>query len=173
MTVESLWSILSTPEQSGIPSSIKSVAIDVPTLIIAAKTSPSLKLLHNFPHLYLSFVRIMYLLLAGISPIFVFEGRTSNELHEAQQSLLPLLEAFGIPHIQAPAEAEIVCSKLSKDRLVDAVITSDSDALLYGARKVIKNFTVDNCRSGKVLVYDAENLEAIDGTKMGRSNLIA
>ncbi|KAL8144236.1 hypothetical protein V2J09_017268 [Rumex salicifolius] len=50
-----------------------------------------------------------------------------------------LLKLLGIPVLIAKGEAEALCAKLNDDGLVDACITADSDAFLYGAYCVIKS----------------------------------
>jgi len=50
-----------------------------------------------------------------------------------------LLELLGVPVLKAKGEAEALCAQLNREGLVDACITSDSDAFLFGANCVIKN----------------------------------
>lgn len=63
------------------------------------------------------------------------ESVTPEMIAEAQE----LLRMFGIPYLVAPMEAEAQCAQLEKSRLVDAVVTDDGDAFLFGARVVYKN----------------------------------
>ncbi|KAL2916392.1 DNA repair protein rad2 [Polyrhizophydium stewartii] len=50
-----------------------------------------------------------------------------------------LLRLFGLPYIVAPTEAESQCAFLLDRGLVDAVVTDDSDILLFGGRCVLRN----------------------------------
>lgn len=45
---------------------------------------------------------------------------------------------LGIPVLKAKGEAEALCAQLNSEGYVDACITSDSDAFLFGAKCVIK-----------------------------------
>jgi len=54
-----------------------------------------------------------------------------------------LLEAFGVPYIIAPMEAEAQCAYLEMCGAVDGVVTDDSDTFLFGARHVYKNLFDD------------------------------
>ncbi|KAK9061726.1 hypothetical protein SSX86_018909 [Deinandra increscens subsp. villosa] len=54
-----------------------------------------------------------------------------------------LLQMFGLPYIIAPMEAEAQCAYMEFEKLVDGVVTDDSDVLLFGARSVYKNIFDD------------------------------
>ncbi|XP_020571887.1 flap endonuclease GEN-like 1 [Phalaenopsis equestris] len=54
------------------------------------------------------------------------------------QECVELLEILGMPVLKAQSEAEALCAKLNNEGYVDACITSDSDAFLFGAKCVIK-----------------------------------
>ena len=45
---------------------------------------------------------------------------------------------FGLPFLIAPAEAEAQCAWLDENRLVDGVVTDDSDVFLFGGRCVYR-----------------------------------
>lgn len=45
-----------------------------------------------------------------------------------------------MPVIEAKGEAEALCAELNRKGFVDACITADSDAFLFGAKCVIKSF---------------------------------
>jgi 5'-3' exonuclease len=53
--------------------------------------------------------------------------------------VMVLLECFGVPYLCAPMEAEAQCAALEAAGAVDGVVTDDSDALLFGARRVYRN----------------------------------
>lgn len=44
-----------------------------------------------------------------------------------------------MPVLRARGEAEALCAQLNSEGFVDACITSDSDAFLFGAKCVIKH----------------------------------
>lgn len=54
-----------------------------------------------------------------------------------------LLELLGMPVLRAKHEAEGLCAELQKQGLVNACVTPDSDAFLYGAEHVIKILQAD------------------------------
>ncbi|TIA49060.1 hypothetical protein D6C83_04931, partial [Aureobasidium pullulans] len=72
------------------------------------------------------------------------------------------LDHLKIPHHRAPAEAEAECARLNELGIVDAVWTDDGDALMFGAKVLIKEH-----REGKtakksdnlVRIYHADVIE--------------
>ncbi|KAI9309591.1 hypothetical protein BJ944DRAFT_172698 [Cunninghamella echinulata] len=60
---------------------------------------------------------------------------TDQMIHEIQE----LLQLFGIPYLVSPMEAEAQCSFLLENKLVDGVVTDDSDVFLFGGTRIYKN----------------------------------
>eukprot|EP00004_Rigifila_ramosa_P008293 TRINITY_DN1950_c0_g1_i15.p1 TRINITY_DN1950_c0_g1~~TRINITY_DN1950_c0_g1_i15.p1 ORF type:complete len:291 (+),score=74.55 TRINITY_DN1950_c0_g1_i15:1597-2469(+) len=60
---------------------------------------------------------------------------TDEMVHDAKE----ILRLFGIPFIDALAEAEAQCAELELIGLVDGVVTDDSDIWLFGGQKVFKH----------------------------------
>ncbi|AQZ12221.1 RAD2 (YGR258C) [Zygosaccharomyces parabailii] len=84
------------------------------------------------------------------------DKRDSDEVTpEMIQDVQDLLSRFGIPYIIAPMEAEAQCATLMRDRLVDGIITDDSDVFLFGGLKVYKNMFSER---NYVEYYDYESI---------------
>ena len=81
----------------------------------------------------------------------VSEGNMENARKYAQQTTSmkdgmvddskQLLDLFGIPYIQAPSEGEATASFLTKTGQADMAASQDYDSILFGAKKLIRNFT--------------------------------
>jgi len=52
-----------------------------------------------------------------------------------------LLDLFGIPYIQAKADGEATAAHMNKTGKAYAVASQDYDSILYGATKLVRNFT--------------------------------
>ncbi|CAD2096834.1 DNA excision repair protein ERCC-5 [Plasmodium vinckei petteri] len=63
---------------------------------------------------------------------------TINE--EMNEDIKLLLDFFGIPYIQSPCEAEAQCSYLNNNNYCDAIISDDSDVIVFSGKTIIKNF---------------------------------
>ena len=51
------------------------------------------------------------------------------------------LDLFGIPYVQAKADGEATAAYMNKTGMADAVASQDFDSILFGAVKLIRNFT--------------------------------
>jgi len=88
----------------------------------------------------------------------------SSDLNDDLKRVLKLM---GIPYVNAPFEAESQCAYLELTGLVDGVITEDSDALLFGSKKVYRNIFEKN---KFVEMYDANIIQKDMG--LNRRDLI-
>ncbi|MEK6933074.1 MAG: flap endonuclease-1 [Nanoarchaeota archaeon] len=73
-----------------------------------------------------------------------------------------LISALGLPVIQAPSEAEAQCSFMNEKGDVDYVASSDYDALLYSAPRVIRNLTLSTRKKLPSGAYVTINPELIE-----------
>ncbi|KHN29400.1 flap endonuclease GEN-like 1 [Glycine soja] len=85
------------------------------------------------------------------------------------QECAELVELLGMPVLKAKGEAEALCAQLNSEGHVDACITADSDAFLFGAKCIIKCF----CPNSKepFECYNMSDIEA--GLGLKRKHLIA
>lgn len=93
----------------------------------------------------------------------------TEDMYRQVQELLTL---FGVPYVIAPQEAEAQCAWMNAEGLVDAVVTDDSDAFLFGAKHVYRNVF----ESKKyVEAYAADRIEAelgLDRVRMAELALL-
>ncbi|KAL0583489.1 hypothetical protein ABG067_006607 [Albugo candida] len=104
-----------------------------------------------------------------ITPIFVFDGapraltsRKSNELdektkrsftqavsvtNEMKLRLINVLREMNVQYIVAPYEADAQLAFLSRMKIVDAVISEDSDCIPYGCRTILFKWSGDGWAS--------------------------
>lgn len=122
------------------------------------------------PYLRLLFYRMARLLSLPVLPIFVFDGpsrpawkrgkQVKGRQHAIEQPFTQLIEAFGYQWHRAPGEAEAELAHLNRFGLVDAVLTDDSDALLFGAQVLIRNWG-KNLSGTKALSRSASAKEGV------------
>ncbi|MCJ7429510.1 MAG: flap endonuclease-1 [Candidatus Nanohaloarchaeota archaeon QJJ-5] len=67
---------------------------------------------------------------------------TSDDIKRAKQ----LLDAMGVPYIQAPSEGEAQAAFMNTNNHVWAVGSQDWDSLLFGADRLVKNLTTTGRR---------------------------
>ncbi|KAH9500856.1 hypothetical protein Btru_073166 [Bulinus truncatus] len=94
------------------------------------------------------FFKTLKLLSLGISLIFVMDGpippplkrhkKNRDFFYQSCQQYKELLLAMGLPVIECSGEAEKLCAELNRKKIVDGVITDDSDAFVYGGLTIYK-----------------------------------
>ena len=87
---------------------------------------------------------------------------------EMKQEAMLLLRLFGVPYIEAPAEAEAQCAALEQLGLVDGIVTEDSDVFCFGGKRVYKNIFDDRLYAEAYVSEDAEREMSI-----GRNAMVA
>jgi flap endonuclease-1 len=75
-----------------------------------------------------------------------YGGRTSSLTRDMVAQAKELLDALGVPWIDAPSEGEAQCAALVKQGHAWAVVSQDADALLYEAPRVLKNLAISGKR---------------------------
>lgn len=81
-----------------------------------------------------------------------YSKRSVKMTPEIVESSKKLLEAFGLPVVQAPMEADAQGAELCKNGKIYCVASSDFDNLLFGSLRMVSNLTLSNKRrmsSGK------------------------
>jgi len=71
-----------------------------------------------------------------------YAARTSRLTDEMIDEAKKLVEAFGLPVIDAPSEAEAQASLIVKNEDVFALATNDADALLFEAPRIVRNVSM-------------------------------
>ena len=89
-----------------------------------------------------------------------------------KEEVMALLQLFGVPFIIAPMEAEAQCAALEAAGIVDAVITDDSDAFLFGAKNVFKNIFDDKKYVEVYRLSDIEKELGLDRQDLIRAALL-
>uniref|UniRef100_A0A0E0M3J7 Flap endonuclease GEN-like 1 n=1 Tax=Oryza punctata TaxID=4537 RepID=A0A0E0M3J7_ORYPU len=85
------------------------------------------------------------------------------------EDCVELLEYLGMPVLRAKGEGEALCAQLNNQGHVDACITSDSDAFLFGAKTVIKVLR-SNCKEP----FECYNMADIEsGLGLKRKQMVA
>lgn len=96
----------------------------------------------------------------------ISKGRQGIEIKpEHAAMVMKCLHARGIPCTVAPYEADAQLVYLEQNGHIDAVLSEDSDMVIFGAKVLI---TKADARSGKCAVIHAENLPAPLNTPEGR-----
>lgn len=75
-----------------------------------------------------------------------YAGRTTKLTREMVSQAKQLLDALGIPWMDAPSEGEAQAAALVSQGHAWAVVSQDADALLYEAPRIVKNLAITGKR---------------------------
>lgn len=84
-----------------------------------------------------------------------------------------LLDVMGLKYITAAEEAEAQCAYLQQNKIVDYVITEDSDIFLFGGQRVIRNFSQFSKGKGNLELYKIDKLTNDLGLSRDKCILLA
>ncbi|GLA22333.1 hypothetical protein AnigIFM63604_007676 [Aspergillus niger] len=109
------------------------------------------------PELRTLFYRLLKILALPIHPLFVYDGKnkppfkrgkavSSRSYGNAPIIRLSkiLVDLFKFPRHEAPGEAEAECARLQRAGVVDAVMTNDVDALMFGSTFTVMGFSKES-----------------------------
>lgn len=133
----------------------------------------------------------------NINPIFVFDGaapelkqKTITKRKDIKQDALNkcdktsiqqssivtkeqfedvkhICKLYGIPYVQSQGEADVDCAQLYIDGVVDYVISNDCDIIVFGAGKLIRNFSAKkNAKYEMINMETFSNETGWDQTKL-------
>ncbi|KAJ9293033.1 hypothetical protein DTO271G3_8168 [Paecilomyces variotii] len=106
------------------------------------------------PELRTLVYRLLKFLALPVHPLFVYDGRHKPPFKRGKAvggrsyGSAPiiglsktLIDLFKFPRHDAPGEAEAECARLQKAGVVDAVMSNDVDALMFGSTLTVMNFS--------------------------------
>jgi holliday junction resolvase YEN1 len=117
------------------------------------------------PALRTFYYRLLRLLALPIQPLFVYDGPkkplakrnkvvsrygTTSLQNEMSKKLL---ELFRFPYWTAPGEAEAECALLQRESVVDAVMSQDVDAVMWGSTMTLRDWSREGTRGNKTATH--------------------
>lgn len=80
----------------------------------------------------------------------LFDGKYEQITDIEIDDIKTIIQIFGYPIICAPFEADSQLAFLSRNNLIDGVISDDLDMLVFGSNLLLKNFTVSKHKSKSI-----------------------
>ncbi|KAJ5308076.1 hypothetical protein N7476_008732 [Penicillium atrosanguineum] len=141
------------------------------------------------PELRTFFFRLLKLLSLPVHPLFVYDGQHKPPFKRGKavstrsygsapiiRRSKDLIERFRFPWHEAPGEAEAECARLQRAGIVDAVMSNDVDALMFGSTLTIMNFSKESgtgtSASTHVTCYRMGNEGHISNVPLDRAGMI-
>lgn len=95
-----------------------------------------------------------------------YASRTSRLTSDMIEESKKVIEALGLPIIQAPSEGEAQAAYITKKGYAFATVSQDFDTLLYGTPKLVRNLSIAGKRKKPgTSIYQTINPEIIDITE--------
>ncbi|PSR87077.1 hypothetical protein PHLCEN_2v5247 [Hermanssonia centrifuga] len=119
------------------------------------------------PEIRMLFFRLCALSELPVLPLFVFDGRERPKVkrgsrlgksgsHILTKGMKTMLDCFGMEWRMALGEAEAELAYLNHAGVIDVVMTDDNDALIFGAKAIIRNSSLKLTGNGKDPARNAE-----------------
>lgn len=141
------------------------------------------------PELRTLFFRLLKLLSLPVHPLFVYDGQHKPPFKRGKavsarsygsapiiRRSKDLIERFRFPWHEAPGEAEAECARLQRAGIVDAVMSNDVDALMFGSTLTIMNFSKESgtgtSASTHVTCYRMGNEGHVSNVPLDRAGMI-
>ncbi|KAJ5709398.1 hypothetical protein N7493_010732 [Penicillium malachiteum] len=158
------------------------VAVDISIWLFQVQASRGGK----NPELRTLFYRLLNLLALPVHPLFVYDGRHKPPFKRGKrvsygsapiiQRSKDLIERFQFPWHEAPGEAEAECARLQQAGIVDAVMSNDVDALMFGSTWTIMNFSKEKgsgtTAATHVTCYRMGTENIVSNVSLGRAGMI-
>jgi len=96
--------------------------------------------------------------------------RTIHVTKEITEESKKLLKLMGVPVVEAPGEAEAMCSELCKKDKVWAAGTEDMDALTFGTPRLLRHLTFSEAR--KLPIQEIHLKSVLEGLKLSMNQFI-
>lgn len=108
-----------------------------------------------------------------------FAQATSRLTREMVEESKLLLDAIGVPYVNAPSEGEAQATMLVKNDLAYAVVSQDYDALLFGSPILLRNLSITGRRKvprqDRYIIVEPEEIslsEVLSSLAISREKLI-
>lgn len=130
------------------------------------------------PALRTLFYRLLKLLALPIDPVFIYDGKNKPLTKRGRtvsrygscisnETSKKLIQAFRFPHHTAPGEAEAECAMLQRKGLVDAVMSQDVDAIMFGSTLTLRDWSKEASKHNKspthVNLLDLPRIKSLSG----------
>ncbi|KAF8055904.1 PIN domain-like protein [Lyophyllum atratum] len=133
------------------------------------------------PELATLFTRCCRLLQLPILPLFVFDGPARPKTkrgkavrgnpHWLTAGMKEMLDVLAFPWIDAPGEAEAELAWLSKVDHLDAILTEDSDAVVFGASTILR-VTTEAGGQETIRMYRASDISNHAALRLNTADLV-
>ncbi|KAE8418787.1 hypothetical protein BDV36DRAFT_308360 [Aspergillus pseudocaelatus] len=140
------------------------------------------------PELRTLFYRLLKFLALPVHPLFVYDGKHKPPFKRGKATgssygSAPIIglskimvDLFRFPRHDAPGEAEAECARLQRAGIVDAVMSNDVDALMFGSTLTIMNFSKESgsgtSAATHVTCYEVGNINSSSCSRLDRAGMI-
>lgn len=141
------------------------------------------------PELRTLFYRLLKVLALPVHPLFVYDGREKPPFKRGKavsgrsygsapiiRLSKTLVDLFKFPRHDAPGEAEAECARLQRAGVVDAVMSNDVDALMFGSTFAVMNYSKENgsgtSAATHVTRYQMQDLASPSRVELDRAGMI-